>query len=498
MRDYVPTFSTRLESRSAKAYVCSLLMHVVLILLTVRGSSILAQALPREVKLQNPIQQSDRVIHYDLKSLRLAEGLPSIAPAGTGGRPGQGDIPPVLPRLAASAADSQSTIVVKVPHPDATHQLIHQPAVPPNLKIKADLRLPNIIAQIPFVVEKPIAPAQPQVMVIRRGSGHDLSSSAKPVDAPTVRMKQASENMPSLPIDSATPVLAEQKSELPADPKPSGMGKERTGEPAGLVVLTANAGPASETVALPNGNSDGSFSVGRGPVGVGSPGGSPNGVVGGGMGGSGDGGDGSTGKGTGNSGGGGSGDSPVMIASGRGPSGAGLRASNLNSIAIFPIVLPPRANKPLLTISTGPIGGGGLDVYGVLKGGRVYTVYLPVPKKNWILQYCAASGTAASGAQVQQHGNVVQFQASVESPEPLEQFDFKRVPVPVEKRARYVILRGTIDSTGKLQNLTIYRGVDPELDEVALEAFGRWKFTPALKAGAAVAVDILVGIPAVQ
>jgi TonB family protein len=498
MRDYVPTFSTRLESRSVKAYVCSALMHVAFILLSVRGSALLLHAFPPEVKLRDPIQESDRVIHYDLKSLRLAEGLPSMAPAGSGGRPGQGEIPSVMPRLGNSAADPQTTIVVRLPKPDATHQLIHQPAVPPNVRIKADLRLPNIITQLPKVVEKPIAPAETQVMVIRRGSGRDLSTSAKPVEAPIIRVKQPTVKVPSLPVDTATPVLAEQQSEIPVDPKPSGMGKEPTGEPAGLVVLTANPGAAGDIVALPNGNSDGSFSVGQGPLGAGSPGGSPNGAIGGGTGGSGEGGDGSTGKGSGNSGGGGSGDGLVMIASSRGPSGAGLRALNPRSLAIFPVVLPPRTRKASLTISAGPIGGGGLDVYGVLKGARVYTVYLPIPKKNWVLQYCASIGTAASGPQVQQHGNVVQFQTSVESPEPVEQFDFKRIPVPVEKRGRYVILRGTIDSNGKPIDLSIYRGVEPELDELALQAFGKWKFSPALKAGAAVAVDILVGIPAVE
>jgi hypothetical protein len=74
-------------------------------------------------------------------------------------------------------------------------------------------------------------------------------------------------------------------------------------------------------------------------------------------------------------------------------------------------------------------------------------------------------------------------------------FNFKRLPVPVEKSHRSIILKGVIAVDGTVQHLVVYQGVVPEMDQAALIAFSRWHFMPAMKDGKPVEVEILVGIP---
>ena len=83
----------------------------------------------------------------------------------------------------------------------------------------------------------------------------------------------------------------------------------------------------------------------------------------------------------------------------------------------------------MMVVTTGPTGGGGLRVYGVLKGKKIYTVYLPMPEKNWILQYCAHDSSGAG--QEPEHLHVdVKLEIPVAPPSAMEQFDFRRPPVP--------------------------------------------------------------------
>jgi outer membrane biosynthesis protein TonB len=59
------------------------------------------------------------------------------------------------------------------------------------------------------------------------------------------------------------------------------------------------------------------------------------------------------------------------------------------------------------------------------------------------------------------------------------------------------ILQGVIREDGSVAELKVLQGIQEEADQVAIAAFGRWKFKPALREDQPVAVEILVGIPAV-
>ncbi|MFZ1205863.1 MAG: energy transducer TonB, partial [Candidatus Acidiferrales bacterium] len=170
---------------------------------------------------------------------------------------------------------------------------------------------------------------------------------------------------------------------------------------------------------------------------------------------------------------------------------------NLPVSLVYAIAQPVMAiRRNALVISAGPIGGGGLNVYGALNCGKIYSIFLPMPGRNWSLQFCDRS---ASGTHVVSEAPT----AAIRLEKPLVppdvdlhyRFDFRRLPVPATESYHPIILKGVIAADGTVQQLVVYRGVLPELDEAARIAFSRWRFKPAMRDGKPVAVDILVGIP---
>src|SRR5208337_4214285 len=158
-------------------------------------------------------------------------------------------------------------------------------------------------------------------------------------------------------------------------------------------VIGVDPGPATSNIALGPGNRWGDFSISPGGGQPGSPGGSATGVAGGGTGGKGAGGDGSTGVGAGSGGGGGgsSGSSGAVSISGTGGSEArGALPSALIAAMVYPVpsAVFAKLRKNSLVVSAGPIGGGGLAVYRALNCGKIYTIFLAMPGKNWTMQYC--------------------------------------------------------------------------------------------------------------
>jgi hypothetical protein len=149
--------------------------------------------------------------------------------------------------------------------------------------------------------------------------------------------------------------------------------------------------------------------------------------------------------------------------------------------------------KNALVVSAGPMGGGGLDVYGALRCGKIYTVFLAMPGRPWTLQFCQSGVTPK--AATENRSTVVHMETGIVQPDVTTRFDFKRLPVPFEKKNKPIVLKGMIKDDGTVSDLKVYQGIVPGMDEAARVAFSRWKFKPAIRDGKNVAVDILVGIP---
>jgi len=272
------------------------------------------------------------------------------------------------------------------------------------------------------------------------------------------------------------------------------------------MALSVNPVPLKDLSAIPGGVHNGQFSIS--PTGTlrGSPGGAPGGVPEAGEGEPGPGGDKSVaaGNGKGKPGGGGEGSpaaAPSISISGP-PGGkagqGGVTGGTLAPLKAEDLVYPvkpetPKAHAPTMVVASGSFGGGGLRVFGVLHGGKIFTVYFPMPGKAWILQYCAQEQRP-----LQETGSravTIQMAPPITPPAVIDQSDFHRPPTAPGAANSMIILHGSIQADGVVKDLSVIQGLDPISDKAATLAFARWKFKPAERLGAPVAVEILVGIP---
>jgi Gram-negative bacterial TonB protein C-terminal len=477
-------------------------------------------------------------IYYRITTHEPFEKLPHIAPKGPGGQPGSGELQSLLAKLGSTAEHRRVIIVSRPVRPDNKRQTIYQPATPPDLKITMDLKLPNVIGGNSAVVPKPQIHFNPRASkpnqarkVSSVAAAPSLASSspvrmadptiaqphlAVPINADGAKPMQArsvvtNATAPSL-SDSAVVGVAELTLGPANGPAAPGAGVDTDeklstasggiptpGDGSGVVIIGVDPADAASLANLPAGNRSGEFSVAPGGGLGGSPGGSSSGSASAGSGGSGlsSGGDRSVGVGAGSSGGGGgkSGANGTFSVSGN---TAGSGTGNLDATIIRNMVYPVPSTMVLrrnaLIVSAGPMGGGGLNVYGALQCGKIYTVFLPMPGKSWTLQFCQ-SGASAAKPTTQGSSTVIRMQQGLIPPDVESRFDFKRMPVPFEKKNKPIVLKGVIKEDGSLDGLQIYQSIGPQMDEAARLAFSKWKFKPAMKDGKSVSVDILVGIP---
>ena len=445
-------------------------------------------------------------IYYIPPKLLAKQKIPRIAPAGPGGVPGQGDVEPMTTRKGSTAFHGQITIISQPPHPDNMHQTIIQPNVPPDIRLAVDLHLPNLLGNPPPQPKAPIPWRAPtwHAPTPTKTKTADLAPPTVASTSPDAKLVVLGTNIPApaLPVVQPPPSGA-APSNPQSDPavenaNVSGLG---AGKGGGLVVLSTDPSDAGSIVNLPFGNRYGSFSISPYGAVTGSPGGVEGGLTkGGGHGSKGSGGDGSVGVGLGNKGGGGGGattDSGIFSMNGNdGESGGGtLGGSPKAADMVIRLTTSTPVRKNGLIVSTGPMGGGGLGVYQALSCRKIYTIFLPMPDTNWTLQYCLQDDPSAEqGANIAGGNTTIHLQQGLLPPAPELQFDFKRLPVPPEKARKMIVLKGIIREDGTVENVQVYAGVLPLMDEAARLAFSRWKFTPAMRLGKPVAVQILVGI----
>jgi hypothetical protein len=441
------------------------------------------------------------IIYYRVPLSDPSRMLPHIAPAGSGARPGNGSLPDASPALGSTVSRWKLTIVSRPPHPDNSRQTIYQPSSPPDLRITTEIKLPNIVLGKPS--DAPKAPLNPSAakptQATRQSPTEEAPSPAPSSPAATwMTVLEPSITQPHLLLPSASTAAPTRN---PASSTPAS-GAADSGDSTALLAIGIDPSLPTPELAFPPGNRWGEFSVSPAGGWPGSPGGNPDAAYGGNVG-RGAGGDISTGVGPGREGGGGSVTTSIenlsisgtgKTAEGSGSLGPGFAAGMVYAV---PTAVLPRRNS--LVVSAGPVGGGGLEVYRALHCGKIYTVFLAMPAKNWTLQYCeqakpgetATEATAPNGPS----STVIHLQPGIVPPDAESRFDFRRLPVPPEKAGKMIVLKGTLLEDGTVNDLKIYQGILPEMDEAARLAFGRWKFKPAMREGKPLALQILVGIP---
>ena len=514
------------------ALLCSVLMHVIGLysLLFFPFSKLILDWLPKTPGFR-PIQELERT-HEILY-------FPVLRPRGPGGTPGRGTEEAQTPKAGNTIRIPQTIVVSNPPRPDNRRQTIQQPLSPPELKIPFDVQLPNLLITKGDIPPPPLPRESPAIQIDRNSLEALKPIESKPMRLPVRSMEipqptsiSAEWNLASLPEipnpsprlpvppppipgpvkitveANLTPVPASSqpssrlpiRSPMPAPPPVAGEVKsDIVGSIIDLIVMSVDPGPIAPAMEVPAGNRAGSFSITGEEGGTGAPGGVVDGGTAGGIGGIGSGGDRSTGIGVGTTGGGGgpTGADGTLSVEGSGDSERNDMVALPNSVPpnwIFPITSLPATPRSGIMVSTGPVGGGGLGVYGVLRGGRIATTYLPMPGKTWILQYSPLPGSDP----VSERNSVrvvSPLQNNLTPPWPTKSFDFRRPAIPPKKPTSMIILHGQIQENGKVKDLEVHLGIQKDVDQLALAAFSQWIFQPATRAGKPTAVEILVGIP---
>jgi hypothetical protein len=497
---------------SRKAFLASSFCHlsVVLLLIYVPSRFLTSTWKPRDTASLSQHQ----VIYYDLRAMHLEKTLPNLASPGAGGRPGRGSHPKETPSRGSDAFHPRLTLVMNPPKPDSVRQTIIQPASPPKVKMSEDLKLPNILIGsmaspqkplVPLRLQAPLAPAKNDsdlpapVMAQDSIRKQDLLHAAVPELASTPSLP-----VPVVPMSAPKAMPAAGSAAAGADEQ----GLPNVAIPGSLLAIGVNPGTLEGMLAVPPGNRYGAFSVSPSGGQPGSPGGvAVGGDAHGGTGGGSGAGDSSSAPGTGITGGAGgdnSGGSPALSISGGTAKFSGAAAIDVGNRAlpgvvaaaqVFPVLTPPRARGLNIQVFTGPTGGGGLAIYNVLPCDKIYTIALPMPKKDWVLQYCTHDPGNPNQAD-RTSGQILHLAQGLVAPDPAAKFDFKRPALPAEKRNKVIVLRGAIVEDGSVANVTVLSGADPAADTLAAAAFRQWKFQPALRSGKPVRVEVLVGVPA--
>ncbi len=479
---------------------CALILAIVAVpmLMPTRTPALSAAFLPPEV-LFYPVPQPKP---------HVAPRLPRIAPPGPGGRPGHGIHPNLPPDPGKTVSNADLTAISKPMHPDNHHQTIIQPASPPDLRIPNDIQIPNLSLGSVNAPKKP---------------DFDLSLK-KPMQenakvAPSLATPDAETNVDYSLATSLQPNSANPKLPIPvgaiAKPMRRDAGTDQTsgstvpevgtaGDGRAILALGISPSGPGTGVVLPPGNRWGDFAIAPGAGNSsGAPGGRADGTPGGGgKGGDGRSGDESVGVGPGKSGGGGGKNGSQVPLSIKG-TGAGIAGTLvldplIQAKVVYPVPtsLGTKLRRNQMVVSAGPTGGGGLNAYGALTCGKIYTIFLPMTGGGWTMQYCEKGG-AVEAPKAAPSSTVVHLEQGLVPPDPDmdSRYDFKRLPVPPGKSQKLIVLKGSVKEDGSVSDLQVYEGIVPQMDEAARVAFSRWKFRPATRGGKPVALDVLIGIP---
>jgi hypothetical protein len=487
-------------------------------------------------------EQPERLIYYQIPKHDPFEKLPRIIPSGDGGQPGAGQLQAILQKIGSTTSAKRIIIVSKPIRPDNTRQTIYQPTTPPDLHIDMELKLPNVVGGTSTPVPKPQVHFTPNNSkpnqthrAVTKATAPTLAetNNSVPTSLPAATVAQPHLAVPlneSRPLQARVAIGQVSAPSLstasvatatnlgdsysagqptaptapPNDADTSGNGKssktndvQTAGDGSGIVVIGVDPAEAAALASLPPGNRWGDFSIAPGGGQPGAVGGSEHGVPGAGSHSTGAGGDSVAGVGRGFSGGGGgnTGSSGNVSISGEtgGKSDSMLDPTIVRDM-VYAVPSTVVLRKNALVVSSGPIGGGGLNAYGALHCGKIYTVFLAMPGKSWTLEYCQSRG-ATTNPPAENRSAVVHLEEGLVPPDAESRFDFKRLPVPFEKRNKPIVLKGVIKEDGTVDGLSVFQGIVPQMDEAARTAFMRWKFKPALKAGKPVAIEILVGVP---
>jgi hypothetical protein len=136
--------------------------------------------------------------------------------------------------------------------------------------------------------------------------------------------------------------------------------------------------------------------------------------------------------------------------------------------------LGPRRSPGLTVIAT-PRSGGALNLYGVLKGPKVYTIYFDTRLGATVLQFSELNSDGPG------------FDGDLTAPDPL------KTDLPDDIRSARLILSCVIDRMGMLRQFHVLESGNAEFAKRVLDALANWRFRPVLRGNTAIAVAAILG-----
>jgi hypothetical protein len=134
-----------------------------------------------------------------------------------------------------------------------------------------------------------------------------------------------------------------------------------------------------------------------------------------------------------------------------------------------------KLSRPDITVIATPTSGGALNLYGALKGDKVYTIYIDTHQGIAVLQF-ADPGSRDTG-----------FDEDLTAPEAIQ----TDLP-PGLKKARLVV-SCTVDRAGLLRNVKVLQGPSSEKIAQVTIALSKWRFRPVLRGSNPISVDAILG-----
>jgi len=399
------------------------------------------------------------------------------------------------PAVGADAYHPRQTIVSAPLHPTHPRQVLVQPDAP-DVAPKILPALPNILKWADDSPARPrLSLSQQQLAQLHPEARR--TDTTNPVAAPhladpqlqvgpvDIAQNSAVNDSPSLALRAMSTGRTAARHEEANSPAPDVTG-DIGGDSGHVIAISATPAPPAPPPAVPEGNLSARVSISPDGPRPGAPGGAANG-------------------GGESASGGGSGSGATGISISGGAADSGISVSGLSngpshdrhayavvheSVRSLPAPPPEENVTPSNFASLGPDARPEV----LLGSGRVYTLHIDMPNLtsasgSWILSFAAMDDGASRQPGEAPRGELAR-------PEPLRKVDPRYPPhLRSERVEGEVVLYAIIRKDGTVDSIQLVRGVDPELDNNAMEALAAWKFRPAEQEGAPVDVVAIVRIP---
>jgi TonB family protein len=475
-----------------RAFAASFIWHVIVVailLLPIWG--FLANAEP---SLAMPRIELTYVPTQDLHPISLPGNHPKPSPTGNPAKP--------LPRSGADAFHPRQTILsqpLKITHPRQTLIQPNAPAAPP----KMVPQMPNIAEWAATSPE----PAKPQLRIapsvvapqvhqrsVNNTAAPDVANperNAGPLNIAPSPVANAQPKMPVNPMSTSAPERRNTHADASAAPVIGPTASAGDESLHRLIAISATPAPPAPEVSVPQGNLSARVAISPDGTRAGAPGGSANGAPGnGGSGGSAA----SVGGAGANSGANANlGPAGVSISGGNGHAGIGTAGNHSGGLILKPMskvpTLPdPSRKEPIVVAKIDP----SLPPEKILSGKEIFTMHVDMPNLtsasgSWILNF----------AQLDDNLPVYERpKGKLSGPVALRKVDPKYPQSAIKQRIDgEVILYAIIRKDGHVDSIQLVRGIDPLLDQNAMEALARWEFRPATREGQPVDLEAVIHIP---